>query len=251
MTEENELIAKRFLELDRKAYLNGYYTFTDFLGLKEQSVFADIRCRLSGKFRRYGGTDGTERVMIRFGDEEDIGYDLPFPITLLLVRPKAEKFADRLTHRDFLGALLNLGIERDTLGDIIIRNNTGYIFVKEDIAKYIETELTRIAHTDVTVTPTDELPEGDLYKKESARVQVSSVRLDAVIARAFHLSREDAQSLFAKRLVFADGREISSTSYSPKLGETVSVRGYGRFVYIGEVGKSKKGKINIEIEIYK
>ncbi|MBQ7363289.1 MAG: hypothetical protein IJW48_02435 [Clostridia bacterium] len=251
MTEEKELLAKRFLELDRKAYSNLYYTFTDFLGLMEQSVFSEISGRLRGKHERFGGISGAERIMIRFGDPEEIGYDVPFPIVCLLIRPKAQKFADRLTHRDFLGALLNLGIERDTLGDIVVKDNTGYIFTTEDMAKYIEKELTRVAKTDVTVTMADTLPEGELYKKETLRVQVSSVRLDAVIARVFHLSREDAQSLFAKRLVFAGGRELSSCSYSPKRGESVSVRGHGRFIYLGEVGVSKKGKLNLEVEVYK
>ncbi len=251
MTEERELLAKRFLELDRKAYSGSYYTFTDFLGLMEQSVFSEISGKLKGKHSRSGGISGAERVMIRFGDPEEIGYDVPFPIVCLLVSPRSQKFADRLTHRDFLGALLNLGIERDTLGDIVVKDNTGYVFATEEMAKYIEKELTRVARTDVTVSVASELPEGELYKKETVRVQVSSVRLDAVIARVFHLSREDAQNLFAKRVVFADGRELSSCSYSPKVGECVSVRGHGRFIYLGDVGVSKKGKLNIEVEVYK
>ena len=251
MTEERELLAKRFLELDRKAYSNSYYTFTDFLGLMEQSVFKEISGKLRGKYEAYGGLSGTERIMIRFGDPAEIGYEVPFPIVCLRVGPKSQKFADRLTHRDFLGALLNLGIERDTLGDIVIKDNTGYIFAEEEIARYIEKELTRVAKTDVTVSVAEKLPEGELYRREVVRVQVSSVRLDAVIARVFHLSREDAQGLFQKHLIFESGREISSCSYSPKAGETVSVRGHGRFIYLGEVGVSKKGKLNIEVEVYK
>ena len=88
-----------------------------------------------------------------------------------------------------------------------------------------------------------DLPEGELYKTEELTVQISSERLDAVIARVFSLSREDAQSLFSKRLVFASGREIESTSYSPKEGEKISVRGYGRFIYRGVKNLSKKGKL--------
>ncbi len=251
MSEERELLAKRFLELDRKAYSGSYYTFTDFLGLMEQSVFRETEAKLRGKYTLYGGIEGAERVMVRFGDEEEIGYEVRFPIVCLLVEPKAQKFADRLTHRDFLGALMNLGIERDTLGDIVIKGNRGYVFATEEMAKYIENELTRVAKTDVKVSRAEGLPEGELYHREAVRIQVSSVRLDAMIARAFHLSRDDAQSLFAKRLVFSDGKEISSPSYSPKPSETVSVRGHGRFVYTGEVGLSKKGKLNLELEVYK
>lgn len=251
MTDEKELLAKRFLELDRKAYSNLYFTFTDFLGLMEQSVFSETVSKLRGKYESFGGTDGAERIMIRFGDPDEIGYDVPFPILCLLIEPKSEKFADRLSHRDFLGALINLGIERDTLGDIVVKDNRAYVFANTDIAEYIARELTRVAKTDVTVTVADSLPEGELYKKEALRVQVSSVRLDAIIARVFHLSRDDAQSLFAKHLVFHNGKEATSASYSPKPGEAITVRGKGRFVYLGEAGLSKKGKLNLNLELYK
>ena len=251
MTEEKELLAKRFLELDRKAYSNLYFTFTDFLGLMEQSVFSETVGKLRGKHEVFGGVFGAERVMIRFGDPEEIGYDVPFPISCLLIEPKSQKFADKLTHRDFLGALINLGIERDTLGDIVVKDNRAYVFATSEMAEYIKRELTRVAKTDVTVTATDTLPEGELYTKERLRVQVSSVRLDAIIARVFHLSRDDAQSLFAKHLVFHNGKEATSASYCPKVGEAVTVRGRGRFIYLGEAGMSKKGKLNLEIEVYK
>ena len=87
-------------------------------------------------------------------------------------------------------------------------------------------------------------------KTEQITVQVSSERLDAVIARVFSLSREDAQNLFARRLVFASGREIESTSYSPKEDEKISVRGYGRFIYRGIKNLSKKGKLNVTVDRY-
>jgi RNA-binding protein YlmH len=160
------------------------------------------------------------------------------------------KFAEKLTHRDFLGALLNLGIERSVLGDIILRDSSAFVFAKEEIAKYIVSELSRVKHTEVNVSICDALPEGELYKTEEKTVQISSERLDAVIARIYNLSREDAQRLFAKGLVFASGREIASTSYAPKENEKISVRGYGRFIYRGYISSSKKGKLNVLCELY-
>ncbi len=249
--DEAELIRKRFSELSAKAFNSGIFTFSDFLGLAEQSEFEGIRSKLCRvKCTAFGGAEGAERVMLRFGDEEDLGYEVPFPIAALRISPKNKKFADSLTHRDFLGALLNLGIERSTLGDIIIIDNEGYLFCKESIAEYITEELNRVKHTDVNVERAYELPEGELYKTEEKTVQVSSARLDAVIARVYNLSREDAQTLFSKRLVFASGREIESVSYTPKEGEKISVRGHGRFIYKGQVSTSKKGKLNVAVDIY-
>ena len=251
MTEDLELLKKRFIELGRKSFNAGIFTFTDFLGLAEQSAFSEIKKELKGiSYTTFGGAEGAERVMVRFGSEEDIGYSVPFPISILKAEPLSQKYADKLTHRDFLGAILNLGIERDVLGDIVIIDNVGYIFVNEDMAGYIADSLTRVKHTDVKVKITEELPEGELYRTEKRTVQVSGERLDAVVAKVFSLSRDEAQSLFKKRLVFADGRQIDSPSYTPKENEKISVRGHGRFIYLGCQSYSKKGKMNTLVELY-
>ena len=160
------------------------------------------------------------------------------------------KFADKLTHRDFLGALLNLGIERSTLGDIIIRDNVGYVFAEEKIAEFITGELLRVKRTDVRATVTDALPEGELYKTEIKRIQIQSERVDAVIAKVYSLSREDSQALIKRGLVFVNGREIDSSSYTPKEGDKVSARGHGRFIYQGFDSTSRKGKLNAIVEVY-
>ena len=251
MSDERELLKKRFAELAAKSYNAGIFTFTDFLGLAEQSAFESMKRQLAGvKYTCFGGAEGAERVMLRFGDKGELGYEVPFPITALKILPRDKKFADKLTHRDFLGALLNLGIERNVLGDIVVIDNSAYLFCKDNISDYIASELTRVKRTEVKVTLAEELPQGELYRTEELTVQVSSERLDAVIARVFSLSREDAQSLFAKRLVFASGKEIDSPSYSPSQDEKVSVRGYGRFIYRGVKSLSKKGKLNITVNKY-
>ena len=251
MTADLELIKRRFIELGRKSLGSDVFTFTDFLGLAEQSAFNEIKKELRGiHYEAFGGADGAERIIIRFGSEEELGYSLPYPISVIKAEPLSPKYADKLTHRDFLGAILNLGIERDTLGDIVIIDNVGYIFALENIAGYIADGLTKVKRTDVSAKIVDELPEGDLYRTERKTVQISGERLDAVIAKVFSLSREDAQLLFKKRLVFADGKQIDSTSYTPKENEKISVRGHGRFIYIGQQSLSKKGKLNVAVDVY-
>lgn len=251
MTADTDILKKRFIELAKKSYASDIFTFTDFLGLAEQSAFSEIKKELRGiHYEAFGGAEGAERVMIRFGSEEELGYSLPFPISIIKAEPISQKYADKLTHRDFLGAILNLGIERDTLGDIVIIDNIGYIFAKEDIAAYIADSLTRVKRTDMKVAVTNDLPEGKLYRTEQKTVQANGERIDAIVAKVFSLSREDAQSLFKKRLIFVDGKCTESTSYIPKEGEKISVRGYGRFIYLGCQSLSRKGKMNIAVEVY-
>ena len=251
MSDEVELLKRRFVELARRAYNSGIFTFTDFLGLAEQAAFAEVSREIFGiEYVKFGGAEGAERVMIRFGSEGDLGYSMPFPISLIKVEPLSQKYAEKLSHRDFLGAIMNLGIERDTMGDIVIIDNVGYIFVKEDMATYIADSLTKVRRTDVRSEVTETLPDGQLYRTERRNVQANGERLDALVAKVFSLSREEAQSLFKKRLVFADGREIDSTSYIPKPNEKISVRGHGRFIYIGPQSLTRKGKLNIAIDLY-
>lgn len=251
MSDEHELLKRRFVELGKKSYDSGIFLFTDFLGLAEQSTFEECKSQLRGiKHSVFGGAEGAERVMIRFGDPEELCYEHPFPIVTLRISPANQKFADKLTHRDFLGSLLNLGIERSVLGDIVIIENEGYVFVKEDMAEYIRTSLERVKHTDVRITVVDDLPEGELYRTEMRRIQLSSERLDAVIAKTFSISRDDAQALFARGLVFVGGKCTESASYTPKVGDRISVRGHGRLIYRGFDSLSKKGKLNATVELY-
>ena len=250
--DDSELLKKRLTELARRSEDCAYFQFTDFLGLAEQSLFSEIKRELGArvKYTAFGGAVGAERIVLRFGDEKELGYSEPFPIRCIKIEPVAPKFADKLTHRDFLGALLNLGIERAKLGDIPIIDNVGYLFAKEELADFIVENLTRVKRTDVKLSFADTLPEGELYKTERRRVQANGERLDAVISKVFSLSREEGQSLFSKKLVFVDGRLCENTSYIPKRNERISVRGYGRMVYLGYESTSKKGKLNIEVDLY-
>lgn len=251
MSDERELQKKRFVELAKKSYNAGIFTFTDFLGLAEQSAFSEILREIAGiHYTVFGGIEGTERVMVRFGSEEELGYDMPFPIKAVKATPLSQKFADKLTHRDLLGAILNLGIERRCVGDIAIIDNVAYVFARDDIADFIAANLTRARHTELSVELTEALPKGELYRTESKTVQANGERLDAIIAKVFSLSRDDAQALFKKGYVFVSGKETESTSHIPKENEVVSVRGYGRFIYRGYSSLSRKGKLNITVDLY-
>ena len=244
-----EILKKRLSELAERSYNGRIFTFSDFLGLGEQSALESIRREIAhAGITLFGGAPGTERVMARFGDEEELGYSVDFPISIIEIAPKSQKFSEELSHRDCLGAIMSLGIERDTLGDIVILGKTAYLFAKEAIADYIIENLTKIRHTDVIARLADGLPCGELYKTERITVQVSSERLDSVIARAFGLSREESGELFRRGRVFVSGRETENLSHSPKPGDTISVRGCGRFIYLGYKSTSKKGKLNIEID---
>ena len=85
-------------------------------------------------------------------------WDMRRHFPSVVIRPSAPKFAEELTHRDFLGALMNLGIERDVLGDIIVRGAVGYVFCEDAMADYLEKNITQVRHTTMTTEVTKECP---------------------------------------------------------------------------------------------
>lgn len=242
---------KRFQELFKRYDIQGIYLFTHFLDLAALNTLQCCLPRLPrAPYTLFGGAEGCERKMLRLGSEAECGYEQPFPIVCLRIAPASARFAEKLTHRDFLGALMNLGFERELLGDIVVRDEAAYLFCEERIAPYIMQGLTQVRRTTVRCAQMEQLPQGGLFRLERRVVQLSSVRADALTAHVFKLSRGDAQALFAQGRVFVDGRECRDTSYTPKPGEILSVRGFGRMKYIGVDSLSKKGKSNTAIDLF-
>ena len=192
-------LLNRLRELADRSFNGNRYTYTNFLTEADVSEFFKIKRNLDfAKPMLFGGNDYCERKLIRFGNPEEFGYEEPLPISALVISPLNEKFSDDLTHRDFLGALMNLGIEREMLGDIFINSNRGILYCVESMAEYIIENLTRVKHTTVMVKPFTEefsLPEGTT---EDVRVQISSERLDAILARVYKLSRDASRRLFTE-----------------------------------------------------
>jgi RNA-binding protein YlmH len=161
-----------------------------------------------------------------------------------------EKFADMLTHRDFLGAILNLGIDRRVIGDILIDQATGYVMCTSVMADYLSQNLTRVKHTSVHTEPAGSLPAGLEPKLVTRQIQAGSNRLDAVVAQVHRLSRSKAQELIRNGQVFINGRLVENTSRDLREGDEISVRHHGKFRYLGPVRETRKGKLCIRVERY-
>ncbi|MDE6363035.1 MAG: hypothetical protein K2L86_02015, partial [Lachnospiraceae bacterium] len=150
MDAEETRLRKRFTELADKSYNSSQYFFTGFLSAAELDIYYQMERELSyAPVTVFGGTMDCERVMLRFGSEELCGYEAVFPIQCIEILPLIEKFGEELGHRDYLGALMNLGIERSTLGDIVISGKHAFLFCAEKMAPYILETLDKERHTSV------------------------------------------------------------------------------------------------------
>ena len=251
MDADEALFKKRLAELANKAYTNSQYLFTGFLSLAELNSYYQMERELSYvPVTVFGGTADCERVMLRFGDEEFCGYEEPFPIVCVEIAPLVEKFGEELNHRDYLGALMNLGIERATLGDIVIDGKRAFLFCTEKMSSYIIEELDKVRHTSVRCEIAKEIPKSTVTRLERKAVQVSAARADSIIAKLYNLSRSESVELFRAKKVFVNGRLNENNSGQLKSGDKVSVRGFGRFAFVGVLGETRKGKLNVEADLY-
>lgn len=249
MESEEKLLQKRFLELSARADAQNRYTYTPFLTLAEQSLLHQLSHRLQAPFVLLGGYPGAERRVACFGREEEIGAPPAPPFVCLKAAPVQEKFASALTHRDFLGAMMALGLKRETLGDLLIEGKSCYVFCLDEVAEVLCRELKQAGRTNLNTLPALP-PQSAVEPPEETSLTVASERLDAMISAVWRLSRRESAELFEQQLVFVNGRQILSPSASPDPGEIISVRGRGRFRYEGIERETKKGRIRITVRIY-
>lgn len=255
MAEKQEKEIRQFQnylkDMADRAYRQNIFQFTSFLGLPEQDAFWRMEQEIRGiNHKLWGGREGADRVVLRFGDPQELGYEAEFPIACIHVSPLHQKFADDLSHRDFLGALMNLGIERDTLGDIMVGEKQAYLFCLDSMAEFICENLKQVKHTQVKCVITPNVGELVQEKPKTEVLQVASPRIDALIAKTYKLSREESLALFRAGKVFVEGRLCENNARLLKQGETINARGYGKFVYLGERGETRKGKTNVEVAVY-
>ncbi|SFG26847.1 RNA-binding protein YlmH, contains S4-like domain [Lachnospiraceae bacterium C7] len=252
---KEELCKKRLLDLGKSANYKNIVMFSDFLNLNEQSIFYAIEKELGCKYQLFGGYEQAERQMIAFIPDA-LYYEWEFPISCLECSIKDTRYSENLTHRDVLGALMHLGIERSVLGDIVFDHSyedkmVFYIFCDDTMADYICDNLFNIKHTNVNLTKAsaETIKNVKINFKERNEL-IASNRIDALIAKAYRISRADAQKLITSEKVFVNGKQILSYSYSTKSDDIISVRGQGRFKVFFSDELSKKGKIKVRLNFY-
>ena len=235
--QDEELLYKRLIELSNRAYQNNIYCFSDFLSISQQDILyraAKDKAFAPIKFDLFGGYENCERRMVRFGSESDFGYEVEYPIVCIKIEPLAKKFAKEYSHRDYLGSLMSLGIDRKKFGDIFVDGMTAYLYCDEDTSGYILENFVSVGRNSVKCSIST-LPES--FKREAltqTTIQCASPRIDAVISKVYNLSRKDTIPYFMEKKVSINGRICENNDKNLVPGDTVSVRGFGKFNYISE-----------------
>lgn len=194
-----------------------------------------------------GGYPYAERQVLAFGYDET--YSI-CPIVGLKIQVKTG-IGKPLNHRDFLGALLGLGLKRETIGDIIPTDFGAYIIVEEEIAEFIELELKGIGrYQKINI---ERIPFSDMVI-EAPKVKVltgtvSSLRVDAVFALGFNVSRSEVVKGIDQERAKVNG-QTTKASQLMKVGDIGTLRGQGKMRLAAINGYTKKERIHITIEKY-
>ena len=250
MQKEEQLLIKRLCELSKTAYHRNIVTYSDFLNLNEQNILHSLpKDQLYTRYETFGGYELAERQMVAFIPDA-LYCEMNYPMSVLRIAPLQSKFGEELTHRDYLGAILNLGIDRSKVGDILVEGKEATLFLAVALTEFIQDELTRVRHTSVMVTETL-LTEFDYRPRyEELLGTVASVRLDSLLSLAFNSSRSKLTGLIEGGKVFVNGKLMISNSYQPKEEDVISVRGMGKFRYNGIRSQTKKNRLYISIHKY-
>ena len=251
MSDEERLLLSHLQDLSDRADQAGIYTFSGFLSLPEQDLFLkNVKEYGFSDYRFNGGSESAERRIVVFGSEDMLGYSPELPIAVLEIRPLQEKYGEELSHRDILGAIMSLQIERSLVGDILVRGKAAYVFCLERIADYLTENLTKIRHTDVRCLRCEtDVPELHPVLQE-VRLNIASERLDSIVSSLTGISRSHIDRLFNEKRVFLNGRIIESLSACPKPGDVITIRGFGKAIYDGISGSSKKGRLYVTLRKY-
>lgn len=250
LMEKDEFLLKRIRELARMSYQRDIAVFSDFLTLNEQNMVSRLNLREYGVvMESFGGYENAERQMVAFHPDA-LMFSWEYPIDCLKIEPKALKFSEALSHRDYLGAILNLGVDRSVVGDILVKEQTAWLFCLRKMTGFFLENLCRVRHTTVLVTRVEDPGELPSPEFEEINGTCTSVRLDTLIGIAFQASRSSMVSFIEGGLVFVNGKLITSNGYEPKEGDIISVRGKGRFLYDGVSRQTKKGRYSIRLRKY-
>lgn len=247
MSAENALLIARLEDIIEASAKKQFPSFMGFLNEQEISVLLQhLKKSHINNYRFFGGYENSDRCLlgVSYGDYIEDYY---YPITGISFKYRAEF---KLSHRDFLGSLMGLGLKREAIGDILVGEGYAVVFVKDEIKKYVFSQIQKIGSVGVIAEEWDNYTLPIKNEFENISCTISSARLDNIVSALVPLSREKSATLIKQGYVCVNSLVTDNVSYTIKTGDKISIRGKGKFI-IGEFsGVTKKGRLKIIVQKY-
>lgn len=248
---EDRLTLAKILDRAEQARNRNIPAATDFLSPAQQAQAGDL-LRLAGftACAALGGYEGAERRLLLFLPDwlERSDAESQSPIRLLRAVFREEY---HLTHRDFLGSLMGMGVVREKIGDILVGPDSADLMVLDTVADFLLRSWDSAGRAKLTVSAIE--PENlhiPQVQCREVRDTVSSLRLDAVASSGFRMARGRAAALIESGKVQVNWRECVKPDKLLSAGDTVSARGFGKFTLSEVGGVTKKGRTSIVLNVY-
>ncbi len=249
--KEDRLLLAKVLDRAGQSHSRNIPASTDFLS-PQQRVMAQELLHMAGipetACAALGGYEGAERTILLFLPDWLEAEDAQSQSPLRFLRVSFRK-EYHLTHRDFLGSLMGMGIVREKVGDILVGEDEADLIVLDSVASFLLESWISAGRAKLTVS---EIPGEYLHipqvRCEEVWDTVSSLRVDAVASTGFRLARGKAAALVESGKVQVNWRECTKPDHLLAEGDTVSARGFGKFELTEVGGTTKKGRISIVVK---
>lgn len=263
MNSEDKILIAKIEDKMRQCSDNSMITNSVFLDMHERSVAASAYRSFSDvKTVFYGGFSDAERTVavmlpdyVEANDFESLCAffeECPESDPLAVIEVEKDRFSPSLSHRDYLGALMGLGIKREVTGDIIVTEAGCRIAVLEQMAAFIAENLVKAGRGTLKtkIVPPHTVREGSVASGVPDSFTVSSMRLDSVVKNAFRVSRGEACTAIESGVVYVNDIECVKADKKIQQGDKIVFRRKGRIIVEDCSGVSKKGRIIVEIRKY-
>lgn len=256
---DKELLISHALDIKEKCADNSLILGTSFMSVEQISDVKAIERNLSEYVMTfyYGGYENAERCIALFvpkfyGEISPQAYfkENEDEDPLCILRLKKDRFTN-LSHRDYLGAIMGLGIKREMIGDIIVSDSGADVFCLKSIATYISQNLKKSGRgsVEIEILPTYEYKSGN-EKTEIKFNSVASLRLDNIVSAVFNLSRSNASEAINKGIIYVNSSQCLKSDLIIKQGDKIVFRGKGKAMLDEIIGENKKGRVHINIKRY-
>lgn len=242
---QSELLDKRIFDTADICLKANKPKFLGFLSAEEAVLAQKILKGIKVEYCFFGGYEDADRVMLGCFPEWD--EERKFPIIPLTVTFRK---SDSLTHRDFLGSLMGLGLKRETVGDILIEEGRGVIFLTDETAGYVISQLEKIGRVGVEIKKGFSLPLPQASRLQDFSETIPSSRLDAVVSAVAKLSRSDAAEKIEAGLVAVNSVVCEKVTKSVFAGDIISIRSKGKYVIDSLEDKTRKGRFILKFKKY-
>lgn len=243
-SEEGKTLYRRYSDICQRMYY-GQVHKTRFLTPNEVDLLVSILNQNQYNYKVFKSHQMSERRIVIFSNA-DLDLEEEFKEHLAVVYLESRNHG--LNHRDVLGALMSLGIDRGLIGDILVSDDLVEISVLREIADFILFNIKKIKRLNVAFRLKDGIYlEDSLISYKDLDIVISSLRLDVIISAVFGLSRDKSKKLIVGGQVKLDYVICNNPAQEVAINSSISVRGFGRFYYIDHLGKTKKDKDRITI----